>query len=259
MRAPTYDPGMSAAAVASARLGLFGALLALIALALAGLDKVSLLVALVILGCAALFGLGALGFALRGMVSVWQFGKRGVGMLLAGLLFASMLLAGPVWLGVQAIRLPPLHDISTDTEHPPHFSATAAAVAARGGRTPGDASASDRAQQLSAYPDVQPILVDVTPRRAYELAQSAVKALHWTMIATKAAARHDTTYRIDATHQMSVLHFVEDITIRIEPADSQARIDIRSASRTRWPDFGTNAALIQKFIDEYQKLVDNLG
>lgn len=258
MRAPFYDPGISAAAVASARLGMFGTLLALIALALAAFDKVSPLVALVILGCAALFGLGALGFALRGMVSIWQFGKRGVALLLAGLLFASLLLAGPVWLGVQAIRLPPLHDISTDTDHPPLFSATAAAVTARNGRTPEDASASDLAQQLLAYPDVQPILVDVTPRRAFELALQATKALHWAIIATKAPARHDTTYSLEATHQMPVLHFVEDITIRIEPADSRARVDIRSVSRLRGPDFGTNAALIQKFIDEYQTLVNNL-
>lgn len=258
MRAPLYDPGLSGAAQASARLGMFGALLAAIALALMALNRVSPYMGVVILGFAALFGLGALGFAFRAMVSIWNYGKRGMVPMLTGLLFAALLLAGPVWLGLQALLLPPLHDISTAINHPPHFSTFLPALAARDGSTPADVPAPERAPQRAAYPNVQPILVDVTPLQAFELALRAAKALQWTIVATKAAARHDPTYHLDATHQWPVLHFVDDITIRVEPADGQARVDIRAVSRLYGPDYGTNARLIQKFIDQYQTLVDDL-
>ncbi|MBV1707670.1 MAG: DUF1499 domain-containing protein [Hyphomicrobiales bacterium] len=258
MRAPLYDPGISVAAQASARLGMFGALLAAIALGLTALDRLSPYVGLVVLAFAALFGLGALLFALRAMASIWNFGKRGMVPMLTGLFFACLLLAAPAWLGLQALLLPPLHDISTTIRHPPHFSMTLPALAARGGHTPADISAQDRAPQRTAYPDVQPILVDVTPLQAFELALRAARALNWTIVATRAAARHDPTYHIDATHKWPLLHFIDDITIRVEPADGQARVDIRAVSRLDGPDYGNNARLIQQFIDQYQTLVDNL-
>ncbi len=258
MRAPLHDPGLSGAAQASARLGMFGALLAAIALSLTALNKLSPYVGVVILTFAALFGLGALIFAIRAMLSIWNYGKRGMVPMLTGLLFAGLLLAAPAWLLLQALRLPPLHDISTAIQHPPHFSMTAPALAARDGHTPDDVAARDRAPQRAAYPDVQPILVDVTPLQAFELALRAARALHWTVVATKAAARHDPTYHLEATHQWPLLHFVDDIAIRVEPADGQARVDIRAVSRLYGPDYGTNARLIQQFIDQYQTLVDNL-
>ncbi len=178
--------------------------------------------------------------------------------LLTGLLFACCLLAAPAYLGVQALRLPLLHDVATDTSHPLQFSGDGTALAARHGQTPAEPTADERAQQSLAYPDVQPILVDVTPLQAFELALRAAKALHWTIVATQAASKHDPTYHIDATDQMPLLHMVDDITIRVEPENGQARVDIRSVSRLGGPDFGANANRILRFINEYQTLVDSL-
>jgi uncharacterized protein (DUF1499 family) len=59
--------------------------------------------------------------------------------------------------------------------------------------------------------------------------------------------------RIEAVDRSLVMGFPADVTVRIRPLATGARIDVRSASR-RWPhDFGDNARRVQAYA---QALLD---
>src|SRR5437588_10286471 len=69
------------------------------------------------LGCAVLSVL--VGFA--AFVAIWQNGSRGMSRILLALLLDAIVLAYPVYLGLQYRKLPPIHDITTDPIDPPPF------------------------------------------------------------------------------------------------------------------------------------------
>jgi len=48
------------------------------------------------------------------------------------------------------------------------------------------------------------------------------------------------------------LRFRDDITIRVRPAASGSRVDVRSRSRVGRDDLGANAARIRRFLRELQ-------
>ena len=58
--------------------------------------------------------------------------------------------------------------------------------------------------------------------------------------------------RIEATDTTFWWGFKDDIVIRIRPEDSGSRLDIRSKSRVGIGDFGTNAARIEAFLEDFE-------
>jgi uncharacterized protein (DUF1499 family) len=141
----------------------------------------------------------------------------------------------------QARGVPPIHDITTDTDDPPAFVAI---VARRAGASnpPGYAGPEVAAQQKRAYPDLAPIVLAEPPDRAFERALAAVRSLGWEMVA--ADAREG---RIEATDTTRWFGFKDDVVIRVRPAPSGSRVDVRSKSRVGRSDVGANAARIRRF------------
>lgn len=258
MKPLVFQAGQSRAATWALRSVSFGALVALMAVGLAATSAISGLNALVLLTASVLFGVLALILVAVAGVSIWQKGKQGFGMLVAALLMSIALLAYPAYFVARGINLPVLNDVTTDIDHPPEYSTAAIAVAARAGHNPGPVSIDVRKAQQKAYPDVQPILVDIDSQQAFDLALQAIKVLGWKVIVAVPPGKHQTFGHIDATDRTRLLHFVDDITLRIGPNQGQTQIDIRSSSRVGKSDFGANAARIMRFSDEFQQLVDNL-
>ena len=81
----------------------------------------------------------------------------------------SLTLGYPAYLAFEAMRLPVLSDISTDVANPPYFSLSRAAYEARGGFQPKGADPEAREAQRAAYPDVEPIVVDLDADEAFAL------------------------------------------------------------------------------------------
>lgn len=152
--------------------------------------------------------------------------------------------AVPWMLQRNARSVPPIHDITTDTDDPPAFVAI---VARRAGASnpPEYAGPEVAAQQKAAYPDVAPIVVPEPPDRAFARAEAAARSLGWEIVA--ADAREG---RIEATATTRWFGFKDDVVIRVRPDEAGSRVDVRSKSRVGRGDAGANAARIRRFRSE---------
>lgn len=175
-------------------------------------------------------------------------------------------------------RLPPLHDIQTDWSDPVQPSDALVtereAVGATnpleddplvdmsantrwpgtGGRRVAEVqeqaefdTATHEKPREKPYPRIAPLIMPVSAEQAYTAALAAVTDRGWTIV-----MEDPETGRIDATETSFWFGFREDIMIRVKTTEDGARIDIRSASRHRLSDLGTNARRIRDLLDELE-------
>ena len=169
---------------------------------------------------------------------------RGAGLwiLLTALVVAGAAVVLPWRWSQQAKRVPPIHDITTDTQDPPEFVAVlpqrtgAANPAAYGGD-------SVAVLQRQAYPDIRPLHLAVPPNMAFARALATARAMGWEIVAADTSAG-----RIEATATTRWFGFKDDVVIRIRPEAEGSRVDVRSVSRVGKSDLGTNAARVRSFL-----------
>ena len=138
--------------------------------------------------------------------------------------------------------LPRINDITTDPSDPPGFEAATREEANRGRDMGYDPEF--EALQRAGYPDLAPIRLPVPPAEAYERVQDAVASLDWDLVQSDPARGH-----IEARETSRIFRFVDDIAIRIRPADGGSVVDVRSKSRDGQGDLGANAARIRALGD----------
>ena len=145
---------------------------------------------------------------------------------------------------MAAFSVPPIHDITTDTDNPPLFvdilplRADAPNTAEYGG-------ASLAAIQKAGYPGVVPLMLAVPPAEAFTRAQKIVETRGWALVAANADEG-----RIEATSETRNMHFKDDVVIRITAQDGGSKIDMRSVSRFGQSDLGVNAKRIMDFLKD---------
>ncbi len=170
-------------------------------------------------------------------------GRRGMPWALTALVIAATTAAVPLsWLWI-ASQVPPIHDISTDTDHPPKFVAILPlrADAPNSTRYGGAAVA---AQQHRAYPDILPLSLHVPAAQAFTAAEATARDLGWHIVAADLPAG-----RIEATDTTFWFGFTDDIVVRLAPQpDGTVRIDARSVSRVGRSDVGANARRLHRFL-----------
>ena len=193
-----------------------------------------------VLGAALAAALGALAVA-TGLAG----GGRGV--TLVGAAAIAIALA-TLWLPVGMLRVartvPPIHDITTDTERPPAFVAVLSRR--RDAANSADYGGADlAAKQRGAYPDVVPADLAVPPARAFASAADAARALGWEIV-----AEAPTEGRLEATDTTPWWGFKDDVVVRVVPRGEGSRVDVRSVSRVGISDLGVNAARIRRFLAE---------
>jgi uncharacterized protein (DUF1499 family)/uncharacterized membrane protein len=192
---------------------------------------------------------GAIATVLVAVVAVIIAVRRGTGMAIAvtALLLLAAVFAMPVAKLRQAMRLPQIHDITTDTEQPPRFVSVVALRA-------GAANSIDyggpelAAQQRRGYPDLQPLSLTLPPNQAFDKALAAARTLGWEIVASDPAAG-----RIEATDTTFWFGFKDDVVVRVAEAPGGSRVDVRSVSRVGLSDVGTNAARIRTYLDALRK------
>jgi uncharacterized protein (DUF1499 family) len=165
---------------------------------------------------------------------------RGVVAGLVGLIAALPLVVLAVQWNYAARSYPPINDITTDTEDPPIFWDMPNPTEYPGGET--------AALQGAAYPDLQPLALEVAPERAFALALALARDSGWEIV-TEAPDEG----RIEAVSTTLFYGFKDEVVIRIEPAGSGAMVDLRSRSRIGRSDLGANAARIRAFLAELRE------
>lgn len=200
-----------------------------------------------ILVAVAVSGLALAGFfSLLLQFALLRKGRRGGGkycLLAVGLSLPALI--GVLIVGLQGAKVPLINDISTDTINPPPLEkATQLRQPGDNGVLyPGDRTAS---QQRQAYPDIGPLIVNATPAAAFEKSRTVAEQLGWRVV-----AQNPEQGLIEAVDQSLIFGFIDDIVIRIAPAGSGSRIDVRSASRAGTGDLGVNAKRIRSFFSIY--------
>ena len=154
----------------------------------------------------------------------------------------------PLMLFLQAMGAPRINDVSTDTADPPPLVTTLQmrSDAVTPPAYPGKAVAD---QQHQAYPDIAPIVLSVPPAEAFRKVDAVATAMGWDVV-----ARVPAEGRIEAIDTSQWFGFHDDIVVRIRPAGSGSRIDIRSKSRVGRADLGANAHRIKTFTSKLKAL-----
>src|ERR1700751_437724 len=136
---------------------------------------------------ATFFGaLGCAGFSiligLAGFAAIWQNGTRGMSRILLAVLIDALVLAYPAYLAYQYRRLPPIHDITTDPIDPPRFEALARLRTGDGANTAVYAGLYSAEPQQKAYAEVEPVELEITPERAFEITLRLAAKRKWLVI-----------------------------------------------------------------------------
>jgi len=157
---------------------------------------------------------------------------------------------------LQYRKLPPIHDITTDPIDPPRFEALGRLRSGDGANTAVYAGLYSAEQQRQAYPDIEPVELEIPVDRAYAITLQLVNKRKWLVIDERAPQPPRRIGRIEAVARTPIMGLREDISIRVVPDGDDSRVDIRSASRYFDSDLGSNAARVKKFIDDLNTAAD---
>jgi len=193
---------------------------------------------------------GALAAAVLGLVAlvVNRSSNKAIFFAVASIILAIFVAGIPWQMKQRAQQVPPIHDITTDTDNPPAFVAI---LPLRKDAPNPDAYGGTAlaAEQTKAYSDIQPLILNIPPDPAFDKALSAAKAEGWEIV----DSRRDQG-RIEATDTTLWFGFKDDIVVRVTPVDNGSRIDVRSVSRVGKSDIGTNAARIRNYLLKIQRM-----
>ncbi len=203
-----------------------------------------------------LLAFGGLGFLLGLIWVVTALVKNtsaGARFGLIGLIGSAAVLILPLYDIYVAKTSPPIHDISTDIEHPPQFEAL---LPLRKGAASGPEydgpklvkmddgkSYTTSYLQRKYYGDIHTIAILTPPEKLFNRALEAAKEMGWNIVAVAPDEG-----RIEATDTSLFFGFTDDIVIRVKPSGMGAKLDIRSKSRVGVSDVGKNAARIRAYV-----------
>ena len=251
---------MSRAAIWARRLALFSLVASILSIIIVRSDLLEIRPALATFLGALAFAVAAILLAFAAFVVIWREGIDGFGSALLALFISFALLAYPIYLSIQAYRLPPITDVVTDPDDPPRFETIAQLRRnANPVAYPGRAVAE---KQRAAYPDVEPLIVTSTPQQAYDAAFALMNKRKWKIIddvPPQPSARRDgrggRDGRIEAIAFTAIMSLREDVVLRVRADGEGARIDMRSSSRFGPHDLGSNASRIVKFLEEVDEIL----
>lgn len=181
------------------------------------------------------------------LVLAYRGGKR-VRIALSGvaIVIAVATMAVPLRWQLAAQAAPPIHDISTDLENPPSFTAM---LPLRQGAPNGlDRPPATSAAQRQFYGDIQPITLPMPREEVFEEAYELMQEREWQVI----DADKDKGI-LEATDSTPWFGFKDDVVVRITPWGSGTRVDMRSVSRIGVSDVGTNAKRVREYLRDLKQ------
>jgi len=201
-----------------------------------------------ILTWAAYGGLGSAILGFIGCLVALRRRQRGKALVSLVSLVIGLVVVGIPWnMKRTAQQVPPIHDITTDTQEPPRF----VAILPLRKNAPNSAEyvgAVIAVQQQVAYADLRPLVLNVSLEQAFSKALAAARDMGWEIVEAKQQEG-----RIEATDTTFWFGFKDDVVVRVVPADQGSRIDVRSVSRVGKSDVGANAGRIRAYLERVKR------
>lgn len=188
-----------------------------------------------------LAGVGALG-VVASLAGTVRQGGRVSPLALGALLVALPVLVSIGKLAAAGVRLPAIHDISTDLQDPPAFDAVVP-LRAGAANPPEYDGPGVAALQRAAYPDLLPLVLSGDPAETLQAAARVAEAEGWRVHIVSPQSG-----RLEATAATPWFGFADDVVVRVRAVDGGTRVDVRSKSRVGRSDLGTNARRIAQFL-----------
>jgi uncharacterized protein (DUF1499 family) len=243
------DDPLSRTALWARRVALFALVASLLSIIIVRSGMLEIRPAFATIVGALSFAVAAIILAFAAFVVIWREGTQGLGSALLALFIGFALLAYPAYLALQAYRLPPITDVTTDPDDPPRFEVIsrlrprdANPIAYPGGET--------AERQRAAYPDIEPLIVTSTPQQAYDTALAIMTKRHWRVLDARPPQGTRREGRIEAVALTFIMGFRDDVVVRVRASGGGSRIDIRSASRFGAHDFGANASRVATLLED---------
>jgi len=168
--------------------------------------------------------------------------RRGLTFAITGFVIGALVVGLPWQWWQTAQHVPPIHDITTDTETPPIF--VAVLPLRKDAPNPAEYGGPEiAAQQRAGYPNLAPLLLHTPPQDAFPRALAAARDMGWEIVAAEPSEG-----RIEATATTFWFGFKDDVVVRVKPENGGSRIDVRSVSRVGRSDVGANAKRITAFL-----------
>jgi uncharacterized protein (DUF1499 family) len=189
-------------------------------------------------------GLTVIAIVLAGVAAFARPGgsRRGLAEAAVAIVIGAVTMVGPLTLMQQGKQVPPIHDITTDTDNPPQF-VTVLPLRADARNPVAYGGPEIAAQQKKAFPQVAPLQLSVPVDKAYERALAIAREAGWTIVSADAASR-----RIEATATTPFFGFKDDVVIVVTASGAGSRIDMRSLSRIGRSDLGANARRVESYL-----------
>lgn len=150
----------------------------------------------------------------------------------------------------KGLRVPAVHDISTDITQPVLFRhAPSLRSSDENPLTP--PSPELLRQQQDFYSELKPLIVTEPPAEAFRRSKLVAQSLGWQLV-----WQAESDFQFEATSKTALFGFIDDIAVRVTEAKGSegfAKIDLRSVSRVGRSDLGANAARIRDFQEHYAK------
>jgi uncharacterized protein (DUF1499 family) len=198
------------------------------------------LLAVAVAGAALAFALGVIA-----MVNIWREGYLGAGKAFAGVFFSMLVLAAPAATLPSLVRLPRIHEISTDTRSPPVFSKLA--KKRQGEANSAAYQAAEAAEQAKAYPDIRPLTVNHSADVTYDAVREVAHGLQWKIVLERPPEGGGAGV-IEAVDRSPIFGFADDVVIRVSGDAKTSRLDMRSSARFGDHDLGRNAERVREVL-----------
>jgi uncharacterized protein (DUF1499 family) len=251
LRRPFTEEPMSKLALWSGRLAVFALVVTVMSVIIVRTGILDVTPALATFAAALIFAALAVLLGFASFVTIWRQGLSGLGRSILGMLLGVLLLAYPAYLANVARKLPAINDVTTDTANPPRFD-----VLSRLRPRGTDAyPARFAALQRAAYPSLQPLLYDAPPKAIFDIAFAVVSKRKWHVVDARPPTATRREGDIEAVARTLIMGFRDDVVVRVTAVEDGTRLDVRSASRVGYHDFGANAARVRALLDDIDDAV----
>lgn len=202
--------------------------------------------------------------------------RRGTAAAIAALLIPAMSLAYGYQIRSRSADIPPIHDVTTNAEDPPQFSARVMTLRSARGANPVhppttplgsieayksprfEDQASRTVAQLSqdAYPKVRTLVVQADRPRLFEMLLQEARERGWQIHTSDPAGG-----QLEATAETFWFGFKDDVAIRVRAGQAPGTllVDARSTSRVGLGDMGTNAARLTDYLEAVAARIPEAG